>query len=64
MLMKGKTLKCMILFTFGTGKDENLFTNIAVFFDREQFTNGLEYVIARCCPDICPILPSFNYTAP
>jgi hypothetical protein len=38
--MKGVNLECILLFTFGTGKDENYFTNFAEFFDSKVFTEG------------------------
>lgn len=38
--MKGVNLECILLFTFGTGQDENLFTNLAEFFDSKVFTEG------------------------
>ena len=38
LMMKGINLECIILFTFGTGKDENFFTNLSEFFDSKTFT--------------------------
>jgi hypothetical protein len=38
--MKGVNLECILLFTFGTDKDENLFTNLVEFFDSKVFTEG------------------------
>jgi len=39
-MMKGVNLECILLFTFGTGKDENFFTDVAEFFDSKVFTEG------------------------
>jgi hypothetical protein len=40
LMMKGLNLECILLFTFGTGKDENFFTNLAEFFDSKMFTDS------------------------
>lgn len=40
LMMKGVNLECILLFTFGTGKDENFFTNLAEFFDSKIFTES------------------------
>jgi hypothetical protein len=40
LMMKGVNLECILLFAFGTGKDENLFTNLTEFFDSKVFTDG------------------------
>ena len=39
-MMKGINLECIVLFTFGTGKDQNLFTDLCEFFDSKEFTSG------------------------
>jgi hypothetical protein len=39
-MMKGVNLECILLFTFGTGNDENFFTNLTEFFDSKMFTDG------------------------
>jgi len=39
-MMKVVNLECILLFTFRTGKDENLFTNLTEFFDSKVFTDG------------------------
>lgn len=39
-MMKGINLECILLFTFGTGEDENFFTNLNEFFDSKVFTDG------------------------
>jgi hypothetical protein len=31
LMRKGVNLECILLFTFGTGKDENFFTNLIEF---------------------------------
>ena len=40
-MMKGINLECIVLFTFGTGKDENPLTNLNEFFDSKTFTEGI-----------------------
>jgi len=37
LMMKGLNFECILLFTFGTGEDENFFTNLAEFFDSKVF---------------------------
>lgn len=39
-MKEGVNLECILLFTFGTGKDENLFTNLCEFFDSRKFPGG------------------------
>jgi hypothetical protein len=40
LMMKGINLECILLFTFGTGTDENFFTNLAEFFDSKVFPDS------------------------
>jgi hypothetical protein len=40
LMMKGVNLECILLFTFGSGKDENFFTNLSEFFDSKKFPGG------------------------
>jgi hypothetical protein len=40
LMMKGVNLECILLFTFGTGEDENYFINLTEFFDSKVFTEG------------------------
>ena len=40
LLMKTVNVECFFLFTFGTGKDENLITNVTEFVDSKVFSGG------------------------
>ena len=40
LMMKGVNLECILLFAFGTGRDENFFTDLTEFFDSKVFTDN------------------------
>ena len=40
LMMKGINLECILIFTFGTDDDENLFASLTEFFDSKEFTDG------------------------